>query len=120
MDVEDGVNADYKKEESDDGDGLGEEASDGGRLRQNPEEGYAQGEAAATNGAAILRLVRDEQTRRPKRTLQVERNSLSDQIALLEEMLHKGTGLTSGGENQTQSRTQTCERGGEGYQGPFR
>ncbi|KAG2328125.1 hypothetical protein Bca52824_010853 [Brassica carinata] len=34
---------------------------------KTPEEGYAQGEAAATERyRAILRLVRDEQTRRPK------------------------------------------------------
>ncbi|KAL0699477.1 hypothetical protein Bca4012_055599 [Brassica carinata] len=59
---------------------------------KTPEEGYAQGEAAATERyRAILRLVRDEQTATAKKnSAEVERNSLSDQIALLEEMLHKG------------------------------
>ncbi|KAL0729734.1 hypothetical protein Bca4012_025827 [Brassica carinata] len=58
---------------------------------KTPEEGYAQGEAAATDRyRAILRLVRDEQTATAKKNSAGSSATLSDQIALLEEMLHKG------------------------------
>ncbi|KAG2297991.1 hypothetical protein Bca52824_034463 [Brassica carinata] len=95
-----------------------EEASDGGRLRQNRKR-VTPRRGCCCSSAGDPPLGWDEQTRRPKELCEVERNSLSDQIALLEEMLHKGTSLTSGGENRTQSELRASKEDVKAIKVPF-